>query len=201
LSWSPDDAFIASYSSKKDKIYLINVVTGEIKSLIEGNEYSNASVPTWSNDSQNIYFSSDRSGEFDIYKINLFDKEVKRKTDNGVRIAFFNQPEKYYFVKHNSMGLWSSNLDNTHQELIIKNFDIKDYQTLSFNNNKIYFKDSIDQFLKYYSIKDKVVSNLELSSKVQKINELSLSKDAKEFVYSDIIINTSKIYLLRQSTN
>ncbi|RKU28450.1 hypothetical protein C6499_10060 [Candidatus Poribacteria bacterium] len=74
-TFSPNGRWMA-YVSDKD-IYLMNLATKERQRLTEGRS------PDWSPDGESIVFTSSRSGQSNIYKIDVNGEEVQQLTDEA----------------------------------------------------------------------------------------------------------------------
>ncbi|MCI0449361.1 MAG: biopolymer transporter Tol [Chlorobi bacterium] len=88
--WSPDGKHIIFDYSKQDlrSIHMINTETGEIDFSLENTEIDFRS-PVYSPDGQVIFFASDKTGIFNIYKYDLLnDGRMSSKLD---RVNFMNQ--------------------------------------------------------------------------------------------------------------
>ena len=83
-AWSPDGQKLAVALSEPDgnvEIYVLNLGTQELKRVT-----SNPAIdtePTWSRDGRTIYFTSDRSGGPQIYKVDAYGGDPQRLTFEG----------------------------------------------------------------------------------------------------------------------
>ena len=96
--YSPDGNYIAwesmereGYESDKNRLFLMNVNTGEKIYATEGFDQNAGSIQ-WADDSKSIYFTSDVQGTFQIYEYRLDDGNIRKITDGlhdyrGVTLA------------------------------------------------------------------------------------------------------------------
>jgi len=112
-SWSPDDKEIAFEARSRpgaeesQGIYLVNANGGEPWPLIQ--DRFNHRAPRWSNDGKWIYFGSDRSGAWEIWKIGAWGGSPVRVTHQGGFVAEESLDGKYlFYVKQNgeSVEMW-----------------------------------------------------------------------------------------------
>ncbi len=83
-AFSPDGRILAvalSMGKTNPNIYLINMGSGSLTQLTH--DWSINTEPAWSPDGQSLYFTSDRGGAPQIYRINLSTKQAQRVTYVG----------------------------------------------------------------------------------------------------------------------
>lgn len=83
-AWSPDGRFLALTLSKSDgnlDIYTLNLSNQVLKRLTE--RASIDTEPVWSNDGNHIYFTSDRAGRPQVYRIPATGGRAERLTFEG----------------------------------------------------------------------------------------------------------------------
>jgi TolB protein len=83
-SWSPDGQKLAVALSEADgnvELYLLNVGTQELTRLTRNPAID--TEPTWARDGRTLYFTSDRSGGPQIYRLDIYGGEAQRLTFEG----------------------------------------------------------------------------------------------------------------------
>jgi eukaryotic-like serine/threonine-protein kinase len=86
--WSPDGRSIAFDARGKDGRWNIKVMEasgGEARQLTSGDFTSTA--PSWSQDGKSIYFASDRTGRFEVWRVAAEGGPARRVTYNGGYVA------------------------------------------------------------------------------------------------------------------
>jgi Tol biopolymer transport system component/DNA-binding winged helix-turn-helix (wHTH) protein len=106
--WSPDGKWIA-FDLRRGKHTEITMVDSEGRnqhSVVTGN-YEN-SVPSWSRDGKSIYFASNRTGEWQVWKRDLSSGEETRMTRHGGFAAFESYDGRtLYYSRFEGGGIWS----------------------------------------------------------------------------------------------
>jgi Tol biopolymer transport system component/DNA-binding winged helix-turn-helix (wHTH) protein len=106
--WSPDSRWIA-FDSTADghaKIYVIAAESGKPRRITSGD--SSDVRPSWSQDGARIYFGSNRSGVWEIWKASPEGQGLQPVTHEGGREAFEDPEGKFlYYVKAApTAGIW-----------------------------------------------------------------------------------------------
>jgi Tol biopolymer transport system component/DNA-binding winged helix-turn-helix (wHTH) protein len=106
--WSPDGKWIAfDYRPEAhSQTYLIDVEGRNLHMVTSGN-YENL-VPSWSRDGTSIYFASNRTGDWQVWRRDLATGSEAQVTRHGGFAAFESYDAKtLYFSKFNGGGIWS----------------------------------------------------------------------------------------------
>ena len=106
-AWSPDGAWLAFDSRPKERgqIFVIPTAGGAAKALTDA--AANAVLPSYSRDGKWIYFSTDRGGMWEVWKMRGDGAEAQRVAGRGA----FNATESWdgkwlYFVRRGEGGVW-----------------------------------------------------------------------------------------------
>jgi len=107
--WSPDGRQIAfdAYPNARTTIYVTTSEGGLLRPLT--NEQYNSVAPAWSADGNHIYFGSDRSGTWQIWKIPASGGEAVQITHNGGYEARESADGKFLYynkAEYNTFGLF-----------------------------------------------------------------------------------------------
>jgi serine/threonine protein kinase len=106
--WSPDGKWIAfDYRPEThSQIYLIDAEGRNLHMVASGN-YDNV-VPGWSRDGKSIYFASNRTGGFEVWRRELATGRETQVTHHGGFAAFESYDAKtLYYSKLEGGGIWS----------------------------------------------------------------------------------------------
>lgn len=124
--WSPDgralvfDADSEPSSAGRKAVFVIDAGGGTPRPLVRDN--FNNQAPRWSRDGKWIYFASDRSGDWQIWKIRDWGDAPVQLTRRGGFAAEESADGKYiYYTKHNreSPELWRVPSDGGPESLIL----------------------------------------------------------------------------------
>jgi Tol biopolymer transport system component/DNA-binding winged helix-turn-helix (wHTH) protein len=107
-SWSPDGRWIAfdALTDSFAHIYVTDVNGGGQKAITGGN--CNDVAPGWSADGRSIYFGSNRSGSWQIWKVAVDGNQAPQQiTTNGGMISMASPDGRWlYFSKYAVPGIW-----------------------------------------------------------------------------------------------
>jgi Tol biopolymer transport system component/DNA-binding winged helix-turn-helix (wHTH) protein len=106
--WSPDARRIAFDSTEQGRanIYVIDVASGVARRVISGD--STNVRPSWSRDGASIYFGSNRSGSWDVWKTTPEGRDPVQVTRGGGREAFEDLEGRFvYYTRERAVpGIW-----------------------------------------------------------------------------------------------
>ena len=131
--FSPDGQFVAMSVAERNSshIVLINTITGEIKQLTPKVNGRIDVSPCFSPNGKEIYFTSDRYGQENIYLMDLNGKNIRHISVRGGK---YSQPvisprgDKIAFTKQigNRFAIGIMNLDGTDEYMILQGNKIQD---------------------------------------------------------------------------
>jgi Tol biopolymer transport system component len=105
--WSPDGKWIAfdRTAGEHAQIYVIDAEGRNLHAITDGTFASN--VPTWSRDGKSIYFSSNRSGRWELWKQDIGSGVAAQITQHGGFTAVESYDGKdLYYTKFFTTGIW-----------------------------------------------------------------------------------------------
>lgn len=109
--WSPDGeeiAFVGRREGQSD-IYIVNAEGRGLRQLTTS--LADDTAPSWSRDSLWVYFASNRSGQWEIWKAPRDSGAVVQVTHEGGRMAH-ESPDgtTLYYVRQDTAGIWQKSL-------------------------------------------------------------------------------------------
>ena len=117
--WSPDGKWIA-FDYRLDirsQIYLMDFEGHNLHAVTSGNYDNNA--PGWSRDGKHIYFSSNRTREWQIWKHELSTGKETQVTQHGGFLAYESYDAKsLYYSKYAGGGIWTMPVGGGQEERI-----------------------------------------------------------------------------------
>ena len=138
--WSPDGSKLAFTSRPGGMAHIfvqdLNESIPRQLTLQEGNNLS----PSWSHDGQWIYYSSNRTGSWQVWKSDLAGKTCEQITQDGGFGPIESDDGQYlYFAKTNEPGIWEMPLPSGNPVKIIDDLDPRDWGSWALNNRGIYY--------------------------------------------------------------
>ena len=122
--WSPDSRWLAFDAARKDAVWDVWVVEasgGSLRQLTHGPDVN--AVPSWSRDGTSIYFTSTRTGRFEIWRIPAGGGTAVQVTRNGGYTACESTDGKtlYYTLSgEGKEGLWAKVLPDGEEMQVLK---------------------------------------------------------------------------------
>ncbi|MCJ8320167.1 MAG: winged helix-turn-helix domain-containing protein [Colwellia sp.] len=118
-AWHPDGIQALIATSDK-QVYLINTQTQKVE-LIKLNGQS-AAFPIFSSDGATLYFTSDKSGDWQIWAYNFqAQSTVQISQKGGYQVKVNDVDETLYFTKYRQQGIWLLNLKTGKERQIVDN--------------------------------------------------------------------------------
>jgi Tol biopolymer transport system component/DNA-binding winged helix-turn-helix (wHTH) protein len=198
-SWSPDGKLIA-LDARLDSfahIYVINASGGKPRAITSGSY--NDVAPSWSADGQYLYFGSNRSSSWQIWRVPVDGSHAPQQitTNGGLFAMVSSDGQRIYYTKYTSAGLWQQPVAGGRERKV---FDgppagYPDYWTLS--RDDAYALSIVGQQFALSRIdpqtgQARVLDLLKYSPTVG----LSISPDGKKMVYSGLISASSHLTLV-----
>ncbi|HKE26355.1 MAG TPA: hypothetical protein VKB88_28570 [Bryobacteraceae bacterium] len=205
--WSPDGNAIAfdSRPGRNADIYVV-ASTGGASRRITFN-VSDDVVPSWSGDSKWIYFGSNRTGSWQIWKA-----PIQGERDGGPSIqvtgrggfaAFESLDQKWlYYAKGLDVpGLWRVPLAGGEEQAVVQELKARYWGYWAIATQGIYFLDPLPAAgcaLKFFSLVSNEVSTIRMLSKQPPYADsgLAISHDASSILYPQIDHEGSDIMLV-----
>ncbi|HKA18466.1 MAG TPA: winged helix-turn-helix domain-containing protein [Blastocatellia bacterium] len=205
-SWSPDGrqvAFDAAVEVNNDDIRHIHVVNAEggpPRCITTGSSYDG--MPSWSRDGRWIYFASNRSGAWQVWKVPVEGGEAVQLTKNGGFRAFDSPDGKFvYYSKQDSSGLWRIAAEGGEESLILDQLQKGYFHAWAVADRGIYFihpepkPPAAIEFFSFAKGRVTRIASLDKES-YQWSSTLSISPDEKWILYTQRDQSGSDIMLV-----
>ena len=185
--WSPDGSQIAidGKLDGKSNIYLLNLKTGASNEIVTGGV-----SPNFSRDGKWLYYSSHQNGNWEIWKIHLFDKEKIQVTSNGGYLADESFDGSHlYFSKVRQAGLWRQHIKSGGEEMVVANLEFADRFNWLVTREGIYYirreanYRPVLYFLDFAKANSERIVNLDAGPHTRTFG-LSLSPDRRQVLFS-----------------
>jgi Tol biopolymer transport system component/DNA-binding winged helix-turn-helix (wHTH) protein len=118
--WSPDGRQIGfdTRPGAHPNIHIISADGGPARRL--SNDTSDDAVPSWSHDGRSLYFASNRSGSWQVWKRTVDGGQPVQVTANGGFAAFESPDGKsIYYAKFNEKGIWKAPVSGGEEAKVI----------------------------------------------------------------------------------
>ena len=186
-NWSPNGLSVAFDSSPfgHSDIFVVdqNGINQERITTFESDEV----LPVWSNDGKWIYFASNKTGQYEIWKYRLESRECFQVTKNGGFDKKESTDGRYlYYTKSGHSELWRMDLSSGYEERFINRYLVMSNWVLAkdgiFVITNDVNKEGLLEFFDYQTRKMTIINSLG-SGWTQ---FMTVSSDQKTIVYSQI---------------
>ncbi len=197
--WAPDGrrlAFDARVDGNAD-IYVIDVGGGQPRRLTE--HPASDVAPSWSGDSTTVYFSSDRSGEWEVWRVSAEGGRASRVTYAGGYNAFESPDgQALYYTKKGEPGLWRHGVEDEEETLALGALEPSDWGNWAVTNDGIYFirREPAGPTIRFYSFVAGWSSPIATLDDVPEQPSLAVSPDGRTLLYTHMDRNESDILLV-----
>jgi Tol biopolymer transport system component len=200
--WSPDGHQIAFdvFEKGKGDVYVINVDDRVTRPIAM--EVSTDHLPSWSRDGKWIYFASDRSGRYEVWKTSAHGGQTLQVTTRGGFLAFesFDGTYLYYIKPFPTQGIWRVPVNGGEEVRILDSFESGLPGDWALSNDGIYFI-HVDgervisiQFFDFSSRKTKLVASLG-KIRVEALG-IAVAPDGRQILYTQDDQNSTDITLV-----
>lgn len=200
--FSPDGKNIAFgiHVQTKGEIFVVSTEGGPVRRLTFNPAHD--VIPAWSADGRSIYFTSDRSGELQIWKMAEGGGEARQITQQGGFESFESPDGKtLYFSKERGVaGLWSAGTEGGDEKPVTELSEAGYWRSWSVNQNGICYVARSPEppyQIRFYNFSDRQTRVLASTDKAPLwvYSGLSCSVDGKTILYAQQDQNNSSIML------
>ncbi len=193
--WSPDGRQIAfaSYGNRPHEptgIYLIAAEGGSPRRLTT--DPSDHTAPSWSRDGRWIYFGSDRSGTYQVWKVPAVGGEAIQVTKKGGVTAFESPDGGYlYYARIDSPGIWRVPLKGGEETLVLGLLQPAQWGSWAVVNTGIYFVNALatpHAAIEFFSFATRRVTRIAMFEKEPDAWDagLAISPDGRWILYCQV---------------
>jgi len=187
--WSPDGKWLVFDRRPSDhaQIYMIDAEGRNMRALTEG-EHEN-DVPIWSRNGTAVYFTSDRTGRYELWKQDLVSSTLTQITQHGGFSGVESYDGRYlYYVKFFCSGIWRMPIDGGEEERIMDLPEPWYTRYWDISETGVYFYDvaaSPRPAIKYYDFKTRQTTTvLEPEGQAMEWSQgISVSRDGRTLLY------------------
>ncbi len=188
--WSPDGrqiAFDASPEGPRD-IFVVSPDGGLPRRITS--EPSTDMWPSWSRDGKSIYFASDRSGTWQVWKTPVEGGQAVQVT-RGTGFVAQESPDgrMVYYAKFGATGMWSVPAEGGEETQVFDSFGLGDWGRWAMSEKGIYFLRTTkpDPYIGFFSFVGHKVTRLsKLDSNLQYRPGLGVSPDDRWLLYTQV---------------
>jgi Tol biopolymer transport system component/DNA-binding winged helix-turn-helix (wHTH) protein len=200
--WSPDEKWIAFdfHSTAPSRIYLIDSEGRNLRRLSLG---SNADcVPSWSRDGKTLYFASNRSGNWQLWRREISTGKETKITQHGGFAAFESYDAKtLYYSKLDRGGIWKVPVGGGQEELVTDSLHVEYWGHFAVTENGLYLADTEAKggpAILYYNFQTRRLSPILVFEKspVPNTPNLAASRDGRTLLYAQVEFENSTISMV-----
>lgn len=153
IRWSPQDDSLLFIHNQY--LYQLELTDRMLKVLYRAKKGESIEGESWTQDGDSVLFSSNRDGDWQIYRINLSGKaenqKVEQLTLKGGYAAFeSSERDGIYYLKYHTKGLWYKRYESEEETILINNVDVFSWNSIYLRHNNIYYLSSDYPKMKLY---------------------------------------------------
>jgi Tol biopolymer transport system component/DNA-binding winged helix-turn-helix (wHTH) protein len=198
--WSPDEKWIAfDYRSatQRSQIYLIDSEGRNLRRL-SSDDYIDG-VPSWSRDGNAVYFASNRSGNWQVWRLEISTGRETQITQHGGFAAFESYEAKtLYYSKFDRGGIWKMPVGGGQEVLVTDSLHLGYWGNFAVTDNGLYLVDADAKggpAIMYYNFQTQRLSPILTFEKgpVPWTPNLAASRDGRTLLYAQVEFANSTI--------
>jgi Tol biopolymer transport system component/DNA-binding winged helix-turn-helix (wHTH) protein len=190
--WSPDGKWLVFVRrpAYRAQIFMIDAEGRNMHALTEG-EHENE-VPIWSRDGKAVYFASDRTGRYELWKQDLASSTLTQVTQHGGYLGAESYDGRYlYYGKRFWSGIWRMPINGGEEERVINLPEPWYLGYWDISENGIYFYDigaRPHPAIMFYNFKTRRITTVLEPEGQAKIwsSGISVSRDGRTLLYETV---------------
>ncbi|MDA8017152.1 MAG: winged helix-turn-helix domain-containing protein [Thermoanaerobaculia bacterium] len=202
-SWSPDGRSLAFHAHGETGADLYTVAGEERRPERLTDGRANELNASFSNDGQWIYFASDRSGDWQIWRMQIDGERVQQITrDGGFRGMEDPSGQRLIFFKHDEPGIWQVPLTGGPDTILLDEMVLSEFGHWTVTQNGIWFvRRGADAGLAFYDFEAESITTRYRPEKPVPYtpNTLAASPDGTTLVFVQVERSESDVVLLERS--
>jgi Tol biopolymer transport system component/DNA-binding winged helix-turn-helix (wHTH) protein len=200
--WSPDGKWVAFdyHAGPPGQIYLVDSEGRNLHVLTSGN-YENL-VPSWSHDGKAVYFASNRTGDWQLWKHELSNGTETQISRHGGFAAFESYDAKtLYYSKFRGGGIWKTRTGGGEEERVTDSLHRGYWGHFAVTENGLYLVDSDAKdgpAIMYYDFQSKRLSPIMTfkQSLAPWFPNLAASRDGRTLLYAQVEFESNMISMV-----
>jgi Tol biopolymer transport system component len=195
--WSPDGreiAFQAPSTNEGTNIYVVGAEGGQPRRLETGR--SRVAAPSWSRDGKWIYFGSNRSGAWQVWKAPAHGGHAVQVTKKGGAGGLESPDGKtlYYAKGLNVRGLWKVPVQGGKETQVLSRPWADLFEGWGLAREGIYFYDDSTNAIEFFSFATHKITQMVKPEK--RGGDIALSPDGRWILFAQVDQDTSHIMLV-----
>lgn len=197
--WSPDGSQIVFVVRSGDQAGLYTVSQGGGSARRLTRHAAEDVAPSWSHDGRWIYFASNRSGAWQIWKMPSDSGAARSVTSDGGLAAFESSDGNYlYYVKSDQPGIWRKRVGHEGESWLLRALEPSDWGNWAVTEHGIYFvrRDTGTPLLAYYSFATGRIFRVTTLPNIPRHSSLSVAPGGEWFLHTRVDRSESDILLV-----
>jgi Tol biopolymer transport system component len=198
--WSPDGSEIVLSARAEGPAYIVRAEGGRPRRLTT--DASKVAAPSWSRDGKWIYFGSDRSGAWQVWKVPPEGGQAVQVTRKGGYAALESLDGKtLYYAKRlkfpgyrKVQGLWKVPVEGGEETRVLKELEAGLYDCWGLTGEGIYFYNDHTNAIDFFGFATRRIT--QIAKPERRGGPLALSPDGRWILFDQVDLDTSHIMLV-----